>query len=192
MQMGLLAAGEPGVPEVVGLVERIDLGGGAWIDRCPDWLPGADAWFDLVESRAEWQAERRPMYDRIVDVPRLVWWPKAPLSVMPELGGLQALFERRYGRPFPAISANHYRTGADSVAIHRDRVKFAGDTIVVIVSLGGRRPFKVKPDGGGPSRSFELGHGDLLVMGGTFQATHQHAVPKVACAEPRVSLMFRP
>jgi len=77
------------------------------------------------------------------------------------------------------------------VAMHRDRVPRPGDTIVAIVSLGGRRPLVVRPDDGGESRRFQLGHGDLFVMGGTFQATHQHGVPKVASAEPRISLMFR-
>jgi hypothetical protein len=45
--------------------------------------------------------------------------------------------------------------------------------------------------GGGPSRAFDLGGGDLLVMGGTCQRTWQHAVPKVARAGLRISVQFR-
>ena len=191
LQMCLLSAGAPGVPPLVGEIGRTDLGSGAWLDHRSDWLPGADSWFRLIEEKAQWKADQRPMYDRIVDVPRLVWWAKEPEAIVPELGELRSLFERRYNRPFPSITANHYRDGKDSVAMHRDRVRLPGDTVVAIVSLGGRRPFKIKPDHGGPTRSFDLGHGDLLVMGGTFQATHQHGVPKLACAEPRISLMFR-
>ena len=46
--------------------------------------------------------------------------------------------------------------------------------------------------GGGPSIGYDLGRGDLLVMGGTCQRTWDHAVPKVARAGPRISLTFRP
>lgn len=155
------------------------------------WLPGADSWFRLIEENAQWEADQRTMYGRIVDVPRLIWRATEPAAIVPELGHLRCLFERRYARTFTSITANHYRHGNDSVAIHRDRVRRPGDTVVAIISLGGRRPFKIRPDQGGPTRTVQLGHGDLFVMGGTFQATHQHGVPKVARAEPRISLMFR-
>ncbi|NNF53447.1 MAG: alpha-ketoglutarate-dependent dioxygenase AlkB [Acidimicrobiales bacterium] len=191
LQLGFLSAGAPRVPTIFGEVERTDLGAGAWVDHCSHWLPGADAWFQRVEENAQWEADQRTMYGRIVDVPRLVWRAKEPAAIVPELGQLRSLFEQCYGRAFPSITANHYRHGRDSVAIHRDRVRLPGDTVVAIVSLGGRRPFKIRPDHGGSALTFGLGHGDLLVMGGTFQATHQHGVPKVARAEPRISLMFR-
>ena len=45
---------------------------------------------------------------------------------------------------------------------------------------------------GRESLSFEMGHGDLVVMGGSCQRTWEHAVPKVAHAGPRVSVQFRP
>ena len=77
------------------------------------------------------------------------------------------------------------------MAIHRDKVPNQGDTVVAIVSLGDRRPFLLKPDGGGPSHRFMLGHGDLFTMGGSTQAFFQHAVPKVARAGARISVMFR-
>lgn len=191
LQLGLLAAGSPGLPALDARPSRTEMGGGAWFDHHGDWLPGADAWFDLVRDRGAWNAERRPMYDRMVDVPRLVWWPSDPEAALPELVALRTWFENHYERSFRTITANWYRDGRDSVAMHRDRVRTPGDTIVAIVSLGGRRPLAVKPVGGGRLRRIDLGHGDLFVMGGTFQATHQHGVPKVAAAEPRISLMFR-
>jgi alkylated DNA repair dioxygenase AlkB len=60
------------------------------------------------------------------------------------------------------------------------------------VSLGTPRELVIRPAEGGTSRKLALGHGDLLVMGGTFQRTWRHGVPKVASAGPRIALMFRP
>ncbi len=62
---------------------------------------------------------------------------------------------------------------------------------MAIVSLGEPRPFRLRPTGGGASVGFELGAGDLLVMGGTCQRTWQHSVPKARHAGPRLSLSFR-
>lgn len=50
----------------------------------------------------------------------------------------------------------------------------------------------MRPTGGGTSLGLQLGWGDLLVMGGSCQRTYQHAVPKVARADPRIAIMFRP
>ena len=63
---------------------------------------------------------------------------------------------------------------------------------MAIVSLGAPRRFLLRPAGGGTSRAFDLGWGDLLVMGGTCQRTWEHAVPKMASAKPRMSVQFRP
>jgi alkylated DNA repair dioxygenase AlkB len=63
---------------------------------------------------------------------------------------------------------------------------------VALVSLGHPRRFLLRPKGGGSSRPFELGRGDLLVTGGRTQRSWQHSVPKVAnAAGPRISLAFR-
>ena len=68
--------------------------------------------------------------------------------------------------------------------------------MVAILSLGAPRAFLLRPRGGGrvgPSLRFEVGHGDLLVMGGSCQRTWEHAVPKTAQAVgPRISVQFRP
>jgi alkylated DNA repair dioxygenase AlkB len=40
---------------------------------------------------------------------------------------------------------------------------------------------------------FSLGHGDLVVMGGSCQRTWDHAIPKTTKAVgPRISIQFRP
>src|SRR5881397_2618312 len=53
-------------------VQRRHLTGGAWIDVRPRWIAGADTLFERLHDTVPWHAERRPMYDRVVDVPRLL------------------------------------------------------------------------------------------------------------------------
>ncbi len=92
-----------------------------------------------------------------------------------------------------------YRDGQDSVAWHGDNSgRRVRETIVAIVSLGNPRALLLRPrhwsgGEGGPVRRYLVGHGDLLVMGGTCQRTWQHAVPKTSRpAGPRISVQFRP
>ena len=191
-QRELFAPCEPSFePGLDGLV-RIDLGDGAWVDHVPGWLRGHEALLEALWTTTDWQAHRRRMYERIVDVPRLV-------AVLPEDGpghplvdALGGTLAAHYGRPFPHVSLAAYRNGRDSVAFHGDRLgRDRDDAIVAIAGLGARRRFLLRPARGGRSRAWALGGGDLLVMGGTCQGTWQHAVPKVAHAELRISVQFR-
>jgi alkylated DNA repair dioxygenase AlkB len=98
----------------------------------------------------------------------------------------------RYGAVFDSVGMNLYRDGADSVAWHRDRIPSEiVDPIVALVSLGDARTFLLRRKGGGRSRPFKLGHGDLLVTGGETQRRYEHSVPKVGSSGPRISLAFR-
>jgi alkylated DNA repair dioxygenase AlkB len=139
------------------------------------------------------------MYDRVVDVPRLVHNYKMgeplPHPVLEEAReALSAHYLPELGEPFVTAGCCYYRDGRDSVAWHGDTIGRGRthDTLVAIVSLGDPRRLALRPRGGGESLSFELGHGDLLVMGGSCQRTWEHAVPKVAHAGPRISVQFRP
>jgi alkylated DNA repair dioxygenase AlkB len=99
---------------------------------------------------------------------------------------------RRYGVRLPAISANLYRDGRDSVAWHGDRIgRVRSDAVVAIVSLGSTRTLLLRPEGGGASIALPMQSGDLVVQGGSCQRTYQHCVPKRARAGPRISVMFR-
>lgn len=170
--------------------ERSHLGSGAWIDQVPGWAAGGDALFDELRAAAPWQEAERPMYDRIVAVPRLhtgVW--DDPPSRLREMADAVSL---RYDRDLRTISANLYRDGADSVAWHGDRVgRVRAVTVVAILTLGSSRRLLMRPSGGGRSLSFEPAPGDLFVMGGTCQRTWEHSVPKRARAGPRICVMFR-
>jgi alkylated DNA repair dioxygenase AlkB len=152
---------------------------------------GADALFDEVLRETPWREPAdRPMYDRIVAVPRLIatCWEERPRV----LDQAAHCLGRHYGRRLRSITANLYRDGSDSVAWHGDKVRLArSDTVVAILSLGSPRRLLLRPNGGGPSVGYELRGGDLLVMGGTCQTTWQHCVPKRASAGPRASVMFR-
>jgi alkylated DNA repair dioxygenase AlkB len=102
------------------------------------------------------------------------------------------ILSSRYGIRMDRLSAGWYRTGADSVAWHGDRIaRERHHSIVATVSLGGPRRLLIRPKGGGESLAFDLGQGDLVVMGGACQRLWEHTVPKVASAPPRIALMFR-
>jgi alkylated DNA repair dioxygenase AlkB len=193
MQLALFGSEAPRFDPALQKVHRIDLAGGAWLEHCPGWLGGHQRVFDDLARSAAWQQLRRVMYERAVAVPRLV--ARAPREGMlgALLSSLALALARRYQRPFESISLAHYRDGHDSVAFHGDKLgRAVADSVVATVSVGSPRRFLMKPNQGGQSLAFDLGLGDLFVMGGTCQLTWQHAVPKRARAEPRISIMFRP
>jgi alkylated DNA repair dioxygenase AlkB len=176
-------------------VERVELAGGAWLDWAPGWLAGSDTLFQELLDGAPWGQRQRHMYEGMVDEPRLTagWsarqgWEGAPAAVL-DVGDRMS---ERYGLDFDSVHCNLYRDGNDSVAWHGDTVRRSmQEPVVVIVSLGQRRRFLLRPVGGGRSRRYDLGDGDLLVMGGTSQHSWQHCVPKVRHAGARISVTFR-
>jgi alkylated DNA repair dioxygenase AlkB len=176
-------------------LERIWLDGTAWIDWAPEWVRGSDALFEEVLRTRRWAQRERWMYDRKVVEPRLTspWTLESGEPLEPALvDELRRALSARYGVVFDSAGFNLYRDGRDGVAWHGDKIRKAiADPIVPLVSLGEPRRFLLRPRGGGRSRTFLLGRGDLLVTGGTSQRTWQHAVPKVARAGPRISIAFR-
>lgn len=180
-------------------LERHPLDHGAWVDVRRSWLPDADEVMAALVAQVPWRAEKRQMYDRLVDVPRLVHTymigeelPHPALTEARE--ALSAHYAEELGEPFRTAGCCYYRDGRDSVAWHGDTIGRGStqDTMVAIVSVGDPRRLLLRPRGGGESLAFEMGHGDLLVMGGSCQRTWEHAVPKVAHAGPRLSVQFRP
>ncbi len=180
--------------------ERILLAGGAWVERHPNWVAGSDLLFERLMEEVPWRSERRRMYDRMVDVPRLVsfYGEREPLpdpALESMRSDLSAHYRDELGEPFCTVGLCLYRDGTDSVAWHGDRIGRGRteDTMVAIVSLGASRRFLLRPRGGGRSLCFALGRGDLFIMGGSCQRTWEHSVPKQAHPEgPRVSVQFRP
>ena len=206
VQESLLDLGDAAAPGTV-RPERIPLAGGAWIDIQRGWLSGSAALFGRLAEAVPWRAERRRMYDRTVDVPRLLCFygeddtlPDPALNAC--RAGLSAHYRAELGEPFVTAGLCFYRDGQDSVAWHGDRIGRGSteDTMVAILSLGEARPLMLRPANGTARASgtagtlrYSLGHGDLLVMGGSCQRTWEHAVPKSSRPTgPRISVQFRP
>ncbi|AIJ21616.1 alpha-ketoglutarate-dependent dioxygenase AlkB [Amycolatopsis methanolica] len=179
---------------------RTELGDGAWIDLRPGWLSGADLLFDRLAADVPWHAERRRMYDRVVDVPRLLcFYGEDERLPDPVLDEARAALSRHYGdelgEPFRTAGLCFYRDGRDSVAWHGDTIGRGSreDTMVAIVSVGAPRSMLLRPRGGGATVRQLLGPGDLIVMGGSCQRTWEHAIPKTSRpVGPRISIQFRP
>ena len=192
-------ASRPGLGPLSRL-RRTQLADGAWIDVLPGWLTGADELFSRLLGAVPWRAERRRMYDRVVDVPRLLCFygegeplPDPVLSTARD--ALSEYYQAELGESFVTAGLCLYRDGRDSVAWHGDTIGRGStqDTMVAILSLGTPRPLLLRPLSGGATVRHEVGHGDLLVMGGSCQRTWQHAIPKSARPTgPRISVQFRP
>ncbi|MCZ2837593.1 alpha-ketoglutarate-dependent dioxygenase AlkB [Modestobacter sp. VKM Ac-2985] len=193
-------AGEVALTPLAGRVSRHLLSRGAWVDHLAGWVEGSDSVLDVLLGDIGWREDRRQMYDREVAVPRLLRWYGAgealPHAVLAEArAALDAHYRPELGEPFVTAGMCLYRDGRDSVAWHGDRIgrSRTEDTMVAIVSFGSPRPLLLRPVGGGESRRFTLGHGDLVVMGGSCQRTWEHCIPKTTKpVGPRVSVQFRP
>ncbi len=178
---------------------RTTLGAGAWVDVRPNWISGADEVLTCLRDEVPWRAERRTMWDREVAVPRLLHTygigeslPHPALTAVRH--ALNGHYAAELGEEFVTAGCCNYRNGDDSVAWHGDTIGRGRteDTMVAIVSFGDPRTLALRPRGGGAAVHFTMGHGDLLVMGGSCQRTWEHAVPKVARAGQRISVQFRP
>jgi len=202
-QLDLFARGAPSFDREFRALRRTVLSHGAWIDHVPGWVSGHDALFDELEQSLAWRHETMKMYDRVVDVPRML--ARAPRTGIIE--EMRAAISERWGEEFVYTTAALYRDGNDSVAFHGDTTaRNMVEAQVATVSLGSPRRFLMKPadapgrsgiagrqpGDGRASIAFALGRGDLVVMGGTCQRTWRHGIPKVASAGPRIALMFRP
>jgi alkylated DNA repair dioxygenase AlkB len=166
----------------------------------PHFVPRslADAWFEELRTAAPWHSQRRMMYDREVDVPRLMahfeLLPQPAEGITPCLIDVSARVTEATGVAFTSVGLNLYRNGDDSVAPHNDHL----DTLrpghpIALVSLGSTRRMTLrrkKP----PHRILhvDLGPGSLLTMSYETQVHYTHGIPKTA--EPvaeRISLAFR-
>ncbi len=179
---------DPHVP-----LARTDLSRDSWIDQAQGFLDGHQTLFDTLSNDTRWHGHRRVMYDRLVDVPRLVASIPRDGPGHPVIREVADALAARYGVTFDQVSLALYRDGRDSVAWHSDKVRRErrARALVATLSLGESRRFLIRPRGGGPSIAFSAGWGDLLVMGGTCQLHWEHCVPKTQQAGPRISVMFR-
>jgi alkylated DNA repair dioxygenase AlkB len=192
-QLSLLGNGDPSLEPGWGSLQHMQLDASAWVEYRPSWVQGQQALMDALCTSTTWHQQRREMYDREVAVPRLVANLPDDGPGHPLLEQMRSALAARYDMEFPRTGLALYRDGNDSVAWHGDTIaRDLPAAVVATVSLGQPRRFLLRPAGGGASRAFRLGWGDLIVMGGSCQRTWRHCIPKLAHADPRLVLMFRP
>ncbi len=194
-QGNLFGDGEPSLDATFARARRLKLDETAWIELVPAWVAGAERLFAQLLAEKTWRQHERWMIDRRVPEPRLTTrWRLAdgePLTPA-ILDVARVALSKRYGVAFDSAGFNLYRDGRDGVAWHKDKIRpEIVEPVVALVSFGEPRRLLFRPRGGGASRSFAIGHGDLLVTGGTAQRTWEHAILKVAHAGPRISVAFR-
>jgi alkylated DNA repair dioxygenase AlkB len=187
---------------------RVPLAAGAWLDYNATWLSPDEADLALAALRGElcWEQREIVLFGRRILQPRLIAWAGdlgyrysgqtlEPRRFTPTAGRLLARVCAQTGVPFNHVLANRYRSGDDSMGLHADDEPELGpDPTVATLSLGAVRRLVVKPrrkrDAG--RHDLELGHGALLVMGGTCQRHYVHGVPRrPGAAGERISLTFR-
>jgi alkylated DNA repair dioxygenase AlkB len=197
-QLSLLGGGTPAIAASLARSQRRWLDETAWVDYLPGWIAGHEELMEALVASTRWQRPQREMYDKIVDVPRLVAGLPQDGPGHPLLESMRQALAEHYGCDFPRTGGAYYRAGNDSVAWHGDYIaRELPEAIVATVSLGQPRRFLLRPKsrtagGSTASVAYRLGWGDLIVMGGSCQRTWQHAIPKVARADPRLVIMFRP
>jgi len=161
---------------------RHELDTQSWIDVVPGWLHHHATLFEELLMSAAWEQRRRHMYDRVVEEPRLVagWRGDDLADLPPRIEQARAVLSHRYRVELDSVLVNLYRDGQDAVAWHGDTVrKTLPLTVVMTVSLGHRRRFRVRPRGGGRAvLELHPGEGDLVVMGGRMQHDYEHTVPR--------------
>ena len=155
----------------------------------------ADRWFGILRDEVPRQARRRPMYDGVVDVPRLTAGYRLAREDLPApLREAAEILHRRTGEPFNAVGLNFYRDGRDSVAPHNDKLHIlVPHHPIALISLGSPRRMLVRAKR--PPRSsipIDLEPGSLLLMSYDSQLHYEHGVPKTNQeVGPRISLAFR-
>jgi alkylated DNA repair dioxygenase AlkB len=150
--------------------------------------------FETLRREVPWRSERREMYGRDVDVPRLLASYRLERSDVPEpirdaLNALRAIEPA----PFDSVGLNLYRDGSDSVAPHNDHLyEIARDEPIALVSFGATRTLLISAKQGPAKMRVDLEPGSLLVMSYATQLHFNHGIPKVRTpVGPRISLAFR-
>lgn len=180
-------------PSVLQLVEDAEGGIRYW----PRFIDAdtAQAWFECLRANVAWSSLQRPMYDRVVDVPRLI--ASCPLDAPPDtlpLADMLARVQAVVPAPYTHAGMNFYRDGRDSVAMHHDKLQsLAAGQPITLVSLGSTRRMLIRAIGGRRETiAIDLEPGSLLRMSHASQLTHEHGIPKTPREQPaRISVAFR-
>ncbi len=154
----------------------------------------AERWFAALRDGIAWQTLQRPMYERIVEVPRLLaHFELATLPTDSPLLEMLALVRASVAGAYTHVGLNLYRDGRDSVAMHSDKLhSLRPGEPIALVSLGDTRRMNLRAKDGGRACGLDLAPGSLLAMSHASQLTHEHGIPKTARpVGPRMSVVFR-
>jgi len=154
----------------------------------------AERWFVALRDGIKWQTLQRPMYERIVDVPRLLaHFALDALPVDSPLGEMLSRVREQVPGAYTHVGLNLYRDGRDSVAMHNDKLhSLVPGEPIALVSLGDTRRMNLRAKVGGRACGLDLVPGSLLVMSHASQLTHEHGIPKTSRpVGPRMSVVFR-
>jgi alkylated DNA repair dioxygenase AlkB len=185
------------------VVERIDLGGGSWVDVVRGLVAGADQVYRTLTGGVAWQQSRLFRYERWVEDNRLGAMVRLDQPAPhPVLLDAHRWLTHRYGVRFDGYGLAWYRDGGDAQAFHRDRdMRFLEDTVIGVLTLGATRPWLLRPrahrnrhdlPAKGATHDLAPAAGDLLVMGGRCQSEFEHSVPPVrAPVAGRISVQWR-
>lgn len=150
--------------------------------------------FEQLLAAVPWRSERRMMYEREVDVPRLVASARIDDALIAPLAEVLPVVERVGGVRFTSIGMNLYRDGRDSVAPHNDRLpELVAGQPIALLSLGATRRMTIRSKAT-PRRilDLDLEPGSLLVMSYETQHHYDHGIPKTTAeVGPRISVAFR-
>lgn len=155
----------------------------------------AQAWFDELREVVPWRTERRQMYDREVDVPRLLGSFRLDDGALPAaIAAARMHVEAATRERYTGVGLNRYRDGNDSVAPHHDHFhELVPGHPIALLSLGAVRTMQIRSQQA-PRRALdvELEPGSLLVMSYDTQRHWLHGVAKTKRAVgERISLAFR-
>ncbi len=184
-------------------VQRRELEATSWVELVPGFVRRPDEAFQHVREVTSWAQTEVLRYERYVPEKRLGAMVRA--DAHPFLRQAQLHLEARFRVRWAGVAALLYRNGEDFQGFHGDReMRWLDDTLIAIVVLGARRPFALRPRGGGPARRDGIpagqkdgdvvltpGEGDLLVMGGACQRDWLHCVPRAETADERISMTWR-
>ena len=194
---------EPHVDRAVA-IERLDLDDTAWVDVARGWMAEPESLYEHLLREVPWQTSRLFRYDHEVEERRIgAAWSRGNPLPHAALAEATRVLQHRYGVEFGGFGMIQYRDGSDGQAFHRDTdMRWLDDTIIAILSLGGQRPWLLRPrsskhtdaPGKGATHDLAPASGDLLVMGGACQAAWEHSVPYLGARSavgPRISIQWR-
>jgi alkylated DNA repair dioxygenase AlkB len=158
--------------------------------------PQATQWHERLLDSAIWRQQRRVMYERELDVPRLTAHFSADHADLPwPLSPALELARAMTGERFNSIGLNLYRNEHDSVAMHNDRLDDLQEGHpIALLSLGDTRRMHIRSKKHASPRrlDLDLAAGSLLVMSWETQLHYDHGIPKQNHpVGPRISLAFR-